>query len=72
MCNFIQRSCCNNFPTLKELDRYNKISLEPGETKTVSFTVDIEELGFYNVDNVWVNEAGKHSFYISNLEPPLA
>ena len=28
----------------------------------------IEELGFYNVDNVWVNEPGKHSFYINNLE----
>ena len=40
---------------LRELVRYNKISLEPGETETVSFTVDIEELGFYNVDNVWVN-----------------
>ena len=55
-------------PPLRELVRYNKISLEPGETKTVSFTVDIEELGFYNIDNVWVNEAGKHSFYINNLE----
>ena len=55
-------------PPLRELVRYNKISLEPGETKTVSFTVDIEELGFYNIDNVWVNETGKHSFYINNLE----
>ena len=55
-------------PPLRELVRYNKISLEPGETKTVSFTVDIEELGFYNVDNVWVNEPGKHTFYINNLE----
>ena len=55
-------------PPLRELVRYNKISLEPGETKTVSFTVDIEELGFYNIDNVWVNEPGKHSFYINNLQ----
>ena len=55
-------------PPLRELVRYNKISLEPGEAKTVSFTVDINELGFYNIDNVWVNEPGKHSFYINNLE----
>ena len=55
-------------PPLRELIRYNKISLEPGEAKTVSFTVDINELGFYNIDNVWVNEPGKHSFYINNLE----
>ncbi len=55
-------------PPLRKLVRYNKILLEPGETKTVSFTVDIKELGFYNLENVWVNEAGKHSFYINNLE----
>ena len=29
-------------PPLRELVRYNKISLEPGETKTVSFTVDMK------------------------------
>ena len=55
-------------PPLKKLVRYAKINLDPNEIKTVSFTLDIKELGFYNADNVWVNEPGKHSFFINNLE----
>ena len=55
-------------PPLRKLVRYNKVMLEAGETKTVSFTINFDELGFYNYDNVWINEPGKHSFYIDNLE----
>jgi beta-glucosidase len=55
-------------PPLRKLVRYNKVMLEAGETKTVSFTVNFDELGFYNYDNVWINEPGKHSFYIDNLQ----
>jgi beta-glucosidase len=55
-------------PPLKKLVRYNKVLLEAGETKTVSFTVSFEELGFYNYNNIWINEPGKHSFYVENLE----
>jgi len=42
--------------------------LSPGETKTVSFEVSPKDLGFYNAENAWVNEPGKHSFYIDVLE----
>jgi len=55
-------------PPLRKLVRYNKIILGPGETKTVSFKLSPEDLGFYNYDNVWVNEPGKHSFYVETLE----
>ena len=55
-------------PTLKKLVSYNKVSLDPGEKKTLSFTLDISELGFYNAENLWVNEPGKHSFYVNKLE----
>jgi beta-glucosidase len=58
-------------PPLKKLVRYNKILLEPGEVKTVSFTLAAKELGFYNIDNVWVNEPGKHSFYINDLDASI-
>jgi hypothetical protein len=43
------------------------VTLGAGETITVSFNVSFEELGFYNYDNIWTNEPGKHSFYIDNL-----
>ena len=55
-------------PPLRKLIRYNKIVLSPGETKTVSFEVSPKDLGFYNAENVWVNEPGKHSFYVDVLE----
>ena len=55
-------------PVLRKLVRYNKIALSPGETKTVSFKISAEELGFYNADNIWINEPGKHSFFVEGLE----
>lgn len=55
-------------PPLRRLVRYNKVLLEPGETKAVSFTLPAKELGFYNIDNVWVNEPGRHSFFINDLD----
>ena len=55
-------------PPLRKLIRYNKIVLRPGETKTVSFNVSPKDLGFYNAENVWINEPGKHSFYVDVLE----
>ncbi len=55
-------------PPLRKLIRYNKIVLSPGETKTVSFEVSPKDLGFYNAENTWVNEPGKHSFYVDSLE----
>ena len=35
---------------LKELKGFEKISLEPGETKTVNFTIDAEALSYWDVD----------------------
>lgn len=32
----------------KELKGFDKINLEPGETKTVEFTIDSKALSFYN------------------------
>ena len=55
-------------PPLRKLIRYNKIVLSPGETKTVCFKVSPKDLGFYNSENIWVNEPGKHSFYLESLE----
>ena len=55
-------------PALRRLVRYNKVALNPGEIKTVSFKISTEELGFYNADNIWINEPGKHSFFVESLE----
>ncbi|MCA0427658.1 MAG: beta-glucosidase BglX [Bacteroidetes bacterium] len=44
---------------MKELKRFAKIALEPGETKTVRFSLSSEDLKFFNYDLNWVLEPGK-------------
>ncbi len=44
---------------VKELKGFKKISLEPGETKTVEFTVDFDALKFYNQKMEFVAEPGE-------------
>ena len=45
-------------PDVKRLRGFEKISLEPGETKTVSFVVPAHELAFVGADGKWRLEAG--------------
>jgi beta-glucosidase len=44
---------------MKELKGFEKISLAPGETQMVTFTIDEELLKFYNSDLDWVVEPGQ-------------
>jgi len=45
-------------PDVKRLRGFEKIELQPGETKTVSFTVPAEELAFVGNDGKWRLEEG--------------
>lgn len=49
---------------VKELKDFKKISLQPGETKTVSFTIDKEKLSFYNQAMKWGIEPGEFEIMI--------
>lgn len=49
---------------IKELKGFEKISLEPGETKTVTFDITDEQLGFYNNDMDYVVEKGDFTFMV--------
>ena len=49
---------------VKELKGFEKISLKPGETKTVSFTITPELLKFYNYDLEYVVEPGEFEVQI--------
>ena len=48
---------------LRELRAFEKLYLEPGETKTVSMTVPICDLSYY-IDGRWRLESGEYSFEI--------
>jgi beta-glucosidase len=50
---------------IKELKAFAKIRLTPGETKTISITLDREALSFYNeLDKCWVAERGTFGIHI--------
>ncbi len=51
-------------PPLKELKGFEKVMLEPGESKTVEFTLTTEDLKFYNADLEHVFEPGEFDFFV--------
>jgi beta-glucosidase len=54
-------------PSLKKLKRYTKIELEPLEERTVSFSINNDDLKFYGKQNKWITEEGKFSVIVNNL-----
>ncbi|MGQ4006426.1 beta-glucosidase BglX [Francisellaceae bacterium CB300] len=53
-------------PSVKELKKFKKVFLKKGETKTVEFTLDIDDLKFYNNDLKYTYEAGEFEYFIAN------
>lgn len=52
---------------IKELKGFQKISLKPGETKTVTFTIKPEDLKFYDEKKkTWISEPGDFTAYIGS------
>ncbi|WP_239022903.1 beta-glucosidase BglX [Pontibacter mangrovi] len=49
---------------VKELKGFEKISLKKGESKTVTFTIEPEDLKFYNNDLDFVLEPGEFKVYV--------
>ena len=49
---------------LKELKGFNKVKLEAGESKKISFTINKETLSFYNQQLKWGTEAGSFQVMI--------
>ena len=53
-------------PDVKRLRRFEKISLKPGEARTVTFSLPVKELAFVNTDNKKILEAGDFKIQIAN------
>jgi len=51
---------------VKELKAFKKISLNPGQSETVSFVVTPEHLSFTNIDKEFVVEAGDFEIMVGN------
>lgn len=57
-------------PDNKRLRCFTKISLEPGETKTVTFTLPAKDLAFVGADGRWTLEEGDFLLRVVRLTAP--
>jgi beta-glucosidase len=51
---------------IKELKAFEKVSLQPGETKTVSLEITPESLAFYDVNMKYTVESGEFDIMVGN------
>lgn len=58
-------------PDNKRLRDFTKISLEPGETKTVTFRLPAKDMAFVGNDGKWILEEGDFVLRVGNLSAPL-
>ncbi|MBR2063753.1 MAG: glycoside hydrolase family 3 C-terminal domain-containing protein [Bacteroidales bacterium] len=57
---------------VKELKGFRKISLEPGETKTVTFTIEPDMLKYFDAaKHEWVLEKGRFTAYIGSASDDI-
>lgn len=51
---------------VKELKDFQKVFLEPGESKKITFKIDREKLSFYDSELNWIAQPGKFEIYIGS------
>ena len=57
---------------VKELRGFEKIELQPGETKTVTFTLNARDLSYYNVDiHDWFAPSGKYGILVGHASDDI-
>ncbi|WP_229755251.1 glycoside hydrolase family 3 N-terminal domain-containing protein [Hymenobacter cavernae] len=56
---------------LKELKDFQKVMLKPGESKTITFTIDKEKLAFYNQKLEWVAEPGDFNLMLGSASDDI-
>ena len=62
---YVQDKVASVVRPVKELKRFDRITLKPGEKKTVQFTLPIEELAFWNIDMKKVVEPGDFNLWVA-------
>jgi len=55
-------------PPVKRLRGFKKLSIEPGNKKTVTFVISPEDLAFVGKNNTWTTEPGEFVIRIGGLE----
>ncbi len=58
-------------PDNKRLRDFTKIDLQPGETKTVTFSIPAKCLAYVGADGKWILEEGDFTLNVGSLSQPL-
>ena len=56
---------------LKELKDFQKVSLKPGESRTLTFTIDKDKLAFYNTKLEWAAEPGDFNLMVGSASDDI-
>src|SRR5476651_1606257 len=56
---------------IKELKGFQKVMLQPGETKTITFTIDKEKLAFYNEALERITQPGEFGLMIGSASDDI-
>jgi beta-glucosidase len=58
-------ACSAGARPVRELKGFQRVTLKPGETKDVAFTLAVPDLGYWSADGKWVVEAGHFELVIA-------
>ena len=61
---YLQDPFANVVRPIRELKGFELVSLKPGETKRITFTIDEKMLQFYSANNIWESEEGDFNIFI--------
>lgn len=64
---FVTDSVASITPPVRKLRKFERISLEAGETKTVSFALAASDFSFVGIDHRWVVEPGVFGIHTDTL-----
>ncbi|RZK36851.1 MAG: glycosyl hydrolase, partial [Hymenobacter sp.] len=56
---------------LKELKDFQKVSLKPGESRTITFTINKDKLAFYNNKLEWAAEPGDFNLLVGSASDDI-
>jgi beta-glucosidase len=56
---------------LKELKDFQKVALKPGESKTLTFSLNKDKLSFYNQQLAWVAEPGEFQLMVGSASDDI-
>ncbi|MFO7924146.1 MAG: glycoside hydrolase family 3 N-terminal domain-containing protein [Bacteroidales bacterium] len=68
---FSSQLIASTTPDVRRLRAFEKTDLQPGESKTIEFTLELEDLSFINHENRRVTEAGEFIITVADKSAPV-